>query len=109
MSTANDPPSPRLETCRERQLQPELAASYDASARLKPMRATTYMPLDDLDQNLRVMRVVLPRTLPPKEAAAGVALLAGRLDHPPHMLSSLPTFLDGSRSSSYRQKRVPAS
>ena len=63
---------------------------------LKVILSRHNVPVGDLEQNLRVMRDVLPRTLPPKEATAAVALLTASLDHLPHMPSSLPTYLDGS-------------
>jgi len=63
---------------------------------LKVLLTRQNVPIDDLAENLRVMREVLPRTLPPKEATAAVALLTASLDHLPHMPSSLPSFLDGS-------------
>ncbi|MFN8465519.1 MAG: cobalamin-dependent protein [Caldilineaceae bacterium] len=63
---------------------------------LKILLTRQNVPIEDLAQNLRVMRDVLPRTLPPKEATAAVALLTASIEHLPHMPSSLPSFLDGS-------------
>ena len=63
---------------------------------LKVILTRHNVPIEDLEQNLRVMREVLPRTLPPKEATAAIALLTASIDHLPHMPSHLPTFLDGS-------------